>query len=215
MFKRLPGGWGKYLAVVATLALLAGIVANPVSAALPDTIAQVNGTAIVVGDCAGDYAGDLGSCTDQITLTGVLATEARESDKIDFGINRAQIYTMRVAVEFAVAPTSGDTVDYYIGWSNSATAGTANPGGLTGSDADYTGTAGDSLADSLAQVDYIGSLFATADATAVVQFQDLGTFKAPQRYGTLVVDNSTGQNFHSDDVEMGARIDPLELQVQE
>jgi len=206
----------KYIGIIAALAVLAGTMATPVSAELPDTILQVEGTHIVVADCAGDYAGDLGSCgTEQISLASLAAAGARQSDKIDFGTNRAQLWVMYTAIEFDIAPTSLDLVEHYIGFSPSATAGTANPGGLSGSDAAYTGTAGDSLADSVAQLTFMGSLIATSDASTVVQFQKLNIFKTPLRYGSVVVRNSADQAFEGDDVEMAILIIPLETQVQE
>lgn len=203
----------KYLIVLAVI-LMAAMIATPVAATLPDTILVVEGTHIVVADTT-DYAGDLGSRTDQIDLTSVGAAAARQSDKLDFGANRAQLWSMDSAIEFAVAPTSGNTVDHYICFSSSATAGTQNPGGTSGSDAAYTGTAGDSLADSIKQCNYIGSLVGTSDATTVVQFQEIGVFRAPQRYGNLVIVNSADQALVADAVEQGVRIIPLEVQVQE
>ena len=137
-------GWIKWAWILGALAIFAAIIATPVSAALPDTILQVEGTHIVVADCAGDYAGDLGACTDQISLASISAAAARQSDKIDFGVNRAQLWAMYTAIEFDIAPTSRDIVEHYIAFSPSATAATANPGGVSGSDAAYTGTAGDS-----------------------------------------------------------------------
>jgi len=181
---------------------------------LPDTIYQVEGTHIVLADTT-DYAGDLGSRTDQIDLTSVGAAAARQSTKFDFTANRATLYSMYAAIEFAVAPASGAVVDFYLCFSPSATAGTANPGGTSGSDAAYTGTAGDSLADSVKQCTYIGSLVATSDATTVVQFQHIGLFKAPLRYANLVVVNNTGQALVADAVEQGVLIIPETSQIQD
>ena len=211
----LSKGWTKWAGILGALAIFAAISATPVSAALPDTIVQVEGTLIVVGDCAGDYAGDLGTCTDQISLASVAAGAARQSAKIDFGVNRAQLWVMYTAIEFDIAPTSGNIVEHYIAFSPNATAATANPGGVSGSDAAYTGTAGDSLADSALQLAFMGSLIATSDAATVVQFQKLSIFKTPIRFGSLVVINSADQAFEGDDVEMAILIIPLETQIQE
>jgi hypothetical protein len=203
----------KQIGIIAGLLLLVGIVAGPVSAALPDTIFQVDGTHIVVGDCAGDYAGDLGTCTDQISLTGLAAAAARQGVKIDLGANRAQLYSMTVAVEYSAAGTAGQTADFYLGFSPSATAGTANPGGTSGTDAAYTGTG--VLATGLRQLQFVGAISRTADTAGVVQFATVGTFRAPQRYVNLVVVNSSTTNFDSDDIEMGVLIVPLTTQIQE
>lgn len=215
VFSKLSKGWAKYVGLLGALAVFAAIIATPVSAALPDTILQVEGTHIVVADCAGDYAGDLGTCTDQITLVSLGAGAARQSDKIDFGVNRAQLWAMYTAIEFDVAPNSGTVVEHYIGFSPSATAATANPGGVSGSDAAYTGTAGDSLTDSKAQLTFMGSLITTSDAATVVQFKSLNIFKTPTRFGSLVIVNRSGQALEGDDIEMAILIIPLETQIQE
>ena len=206
--------WVRYLAIIIALCVLAGLSSNPVDAVFPDTITQVEGTLIVVADTT-DYTGDLGARTDQIDLTSLASGSARQSDKLDFQVNRAHLWAMYTAIEFDVAPTSGETVDFYIAFSPSATAGTANPGGTSGVDGAYTGTTGDSLDDSLKQLDYIGSLIATSDLATTVEFQQIGIFKTPLRHGTLVLDNNTSQAFEGDANEMGILIIPLETQIQE
>jgi len=208
----------RQLVMLTVAALLVMLAATPVSAALPDTIAQVEGTVIVVGDLAGDYAGAFngGTATDQITTIGLAAGSARQSDKIDFGANRAMFYSMRSGIEFDVAPTSGGTVDHYLCFSTSGTAGTDNSGGTSGSDAAYTGTAGDSLDDSIKQCKFVGSLVATADASTVVQYQQIGVFTTPSRYANLVLDNNASQAFEAvDDIEIGVLITPLESRIQD
>lgn len=180
---------------------------------IPNEVLQKIGTIIVLADTT-DYAGDLGTRTDQIDLTSVAATAARQSTKFDFGATRAAKYGIFVAIEFAVAPTSGEVVDFYLAPSPSATAGTANPGGCSGADSAYTGTAGDSLADSLLQLDYVGSLIATADATTVVQFQRIGTYSPTERYASLVVVNNTSQALVADAVEMAVLITPVVDEIQ-
>lgn len=173
-------------------------------------------TAIVIADTS-DYAGDLGTRTDQIDLTSIAAGSARQSAKVDLaisGANLAQRYDVFVAIEFDVAPSSGDLVDIYAGFSPNNTAATANPGGLSGSDAAYTGTSGDSLADSLLQLTHIGSLVATSDAATTVEFQYVGSFSASERYATFVVVNNGDQAFEGDAVEMGIRIVPVTDEIQ-
>ncbi len=114
---------------------------------MPTEILVKSGTPIVWADVT-DYAGDLGARTHQIDLTSIAAAAARQGAKADLGATRAAAYAVTVAIEFAVAPTSGDVVSIWWAASPDPTAGTANPGGCTGADAAYTGTAGDSLADS-------------------------------------------------------------------
>ena len=175
---------------------------------MANDILQKAQTAIVICDDT-DYAGDLGVKSDQIDLTSLAAGAARQSAKFDLAVSGAFLPTrcsVTVAVEFDVAPGSGEVVDFWLGFSPSATAGTANPGGLTGSDAAYSGTAGDSLDDSLKQLTFVGSLVATADAATVVEFQTVGWFAPPLRYASLVVDNNTAQALEGDAIEMGILI---------
>lgn len=165
-------------------------------------------TAIVVADTT-DYAGDLGTRTHQIDLTSLGAGAARQSAKVDLAISGAFLatrYAVYVAIEFDVAPTSGDRVDIWAGFSPSATAGTANPGGLSGADAAYTGTAGDSLDDSLKQLDFIGALIATVEIATTVQFQFVGWLYAAERHASFVVDNNADQALEGDAIEMAIRI---------
>jgi len=217
MFSKIPKPMKWLTGLLIAVLLLVGI-ATGVNAALPDTVLQVEGTHIVVADST-DYNGDLGTRTDQIDLTSISATAAREGDKLDFGVDRAQLWEMYGSVVFAVAPTSGESVDYYIGFSPSCTAGTANPGGTSGSDSAYTGTEDDSLADSIKQLSYIGSLIATADATGSSadfnQFQSIGIFKTPLQCGNPVFHNQTGQSTSAGAVFDGILIVPLETQIQE
>ena len=88
-----------------------------------------------------------------------------------------------------------------------------NPGGTTGVDAAYTGTAGSTLAESLLQLQFIGSLMATNDAATVVLQQ---TFMAelPLQYGMPVVFNNAGQAFEGDAIEMSITFTPLEDEIQ-
>jgi hypothetical protein len=176
-----------------------------------------HGTAIVIADTT-DYAGDLGTRTDQIDLTSLASGGARQSTKVDLEYLATdkfpRAWAVYAAIEFAVAPTSGNVVDFYVGFSPSATAGTANPGGLSGADSAYTGTSGDSLDDSLKQLVYIGSLIATADATTTVQFQSIGIITPLEQYASFVVDNNADQALVADAVEMAIRIVPLVDEVQ-
>lgn len=184
---------------------------------MPNEIYQKPKTAIVIADVT-DYAGDLGARTDQIDLTSLASGAARQSAKVDLETLASGLLAVRfaviVAIEFAIAPSSGDRIDVWMGFSNSAVAGTANPGGLSGADAAYTGTAGDSLDDSLRQLDFLGALTATADATTVVQFQTVGWFVAPERHVSFVIDNNADQALVADAVEMGIRIVPYVDEVQ-
>lgn len=176
-----------------------------------------DGTAIVWANSS-DYSSTVSGLvrTHQIDLTSVASSEARQGAKADLGATRARQYAVLVAIEFASAAASNEKVDFYHASSPIATAGSANPGGTTGADADYTGTAGDSLADSLKQLQFIGSLITTADNTTVVQYQQIGVLNGDDlpRYGMpVVVDNSTGA-LVADAVEMYIAYMPLIDDIQ-
>jgi len=162
-----------------------------------------------------DYAAGAqvgGTRTHDLDLTDLLFTAARQGEKADLGATRARRYAITLSVEFKTgeAPESGETVDLYWGPSGSGTAGTANQGGLAGTDAAYTGTAGDSLADSLKQLDFIGSLILTVEVVGTPQRQTF-VFSPPTRYGQpVVVNNTDAEDFNDVDAqEMYVRMVPL------
>ena len=181
---------------------------------LPDTVNFLPGTALVWAD-ATDYVSTVSGLvrTDQIDLTSVGAGAARQGAKKDLGSEFARQFLVAVAIEFAVAPTSGDLVEIWWAGSPSTTAGNANPGGTTGADAAYAGTASDSLADSKLQLRPLGSLTATSDATTVVQYQTVGELVAPYRFGMPVVVNLADQAFVADAVEMYVALIPMTDQI--
>jgi hypothetical protein len=149
----------------------------------------------------------------ELDLTSLADGAARQGVKGDLGALRAAQYRMEVWVEMDVAPASGATVDIYWAASRSATAGTNNPAGTTGADAAYTGTAGDSLDDSLKQLVFIGSVVLTSDDAPVVQ-RMVFTFVPPLRYGMPVVDNNSGQAFEGDAEEMAIKVIPIIDEIQ-
>lgn len=169
-----------------------------------------DGTPIVWADTSDFSSTNNGyTRTHQLDLTSVADGAARQGAKADLTATRAARYAVHVGIEMDVAPASGATVDFYWAASPHATAATCNPGGCSGADAAYTGTAGDSLDDSLKQLIYLGSLVLTADAATVVQYACIGEFVAPLRYGMPVVDNNGGQAMEGDAVEMFVALTPL------
>lgn len=185
---------------------------------LPDSLKNVVGTVIVLADTT-DHSpsanNNLGTRTNQIDLTSLGAAAARQSAKFNFTANRALLYRMTAAIEFATAPAAGETVDFYMAFSPSATAAVANPGGVSGSDSAYTGYSSN-LADSLKQLTYIGSMVLTVQATTTVQIAPIGVFSPPHRYATLVVvNNSAADAFVADAVEMSVLIEPIDTQIQD
>jgi hypothetical protein len=175
------------------------------------TFSETTGTTIILANSSdhGPAAiNNLGTRTDQINLTSVAAAAARQSAKFDFLNLRGLRYTIKAAIEFDVAPTAGETVDFYLGFSHSATAGTGNPGNLSGSDAAYTGYSSN-LVNSLRHLLYVGSLSATVQLAPTAQVAMIGSFVAMQRYGILVVHNNTSQALEGDAVEMSVALIPI------
>lgn len=171
-----------------------------------------SGTPVVWADSV-DYAGDGGARTHQIDLTSLADGAARQGAKADLGATRAERYSVTFCVEMAVAPTSGAIVDLYWAPSPNAVAATMNPGGCSGADAAYTGTAGDSLDDSLNQLIPIGSLYLTSDTDPVLHSMTFTLFP-PHRYGMPVVDNNGGQAMHSDAIECFVALTPIISEIQ-
>jgi hypothetical protein len=175
---------------------------------MPTEILTKSGTPTVWADTT-DYLGLLGTRTHQIDLTSLAASgNARQGVKADLGATRAAVYAVTISLNFDVAPSSGDIVSLWWAPSPSATAGTANPGGVSGADAAYTGTAGDVLADSILQLTLIGNLIATSDADTVTQIQTF-MFSPEHRYGSPVVYNEADQAFEGDADVMAIAFTPI------
>lgn len=168
--------------------------------ALPDSILVKNGTTKTFKSSGGDSA---------ITLASVANNAARQSVKLDLGANRAEWYAVKANFEIAATPTAGNTIDLYWAPSSSDTAGTDNPGNVSGADAAYTGYSSN-LDASVKQLQYIGSFVCTAQATATVQKGHVGTFSPANRYGSLVVYNKSGAALHSADTNIEVVFTPLE-----
>lgn len=188
---------------------------------MPTEVLLKTGTQLSFADHAGDFAPaaanslEQGTPTDvQLSLASLADGAARESAKFDLGATRADWYDVVAAFEFAATPTAGDVVELYIGWSPDATAANGNPGGLSGSDADYTGYS-TNLAASVRQLDRIGTFVVTADTTGTVQIAKAGLFTPKERYGILVVKNESAAALHSDDVESHVVFDPVIAEIQD
>lgn len=179
---------------------------------------------IVFADHATDFsptaANDLRVTTDgsmetdvQLILESVADAAYRQSTKFDFGENRAEFYNARGAFEFAATPVAGERMYLYLAPSHSATAGTGNPGGVSGADSAYTGYSSNAAA-AVKQLLNIGIGIVTAQATGTVQIIEFGIFSPPSRYASLVVLNDSGAAMHSDSVEMNIVFDPIVPELQ-
>lgn len=173
--------------------------------ALPDVIRVQTGTEKTFKSSGGSA---------DITMTSVANAAGRQSTKCDFGATRARYYDVFAEVELAATPTAGALIDLYLGPSSSGTAGTDNPGNLSGSDAAYAGYSSN-LAATVPQLMYVGSLVCTTQATATVQKGYVGRISIPQRYGILAVVNNSGAAFHSSATNVQFRFVPVEDAVED
>jgi len=151
----------------------------------------------------------------QLSLASVADGAARQSTKVDLGEHRADEYAVRVAFEMAATPTAGDLIEIYWAPSAVSTASDGNPGGVSGSDAAFTGYG--TLSEATPQLHFIGVAVAAAVASSTtpsVQIAEVGTFSPTERYGTLVVKNESGAAFWGDDVESHVVFDPVIPELQ-
>lgn len=197
---------------------------------LPDSFKQVNPSAanrIVYADATDWPAGGAdgwGDDDDQLDLTSVAAGAARQSDKFAWPTNLELEYDVFLGIESnsTTAPGSGETYDLYNALSVSATAATANPGGLSGADGAYSGTTNDSLDDSLKQLNPIGSLIAVSEEgeggtpAGIVQQMQVGRIGAPSLANMMVVvDNNSAEALEANAVEMFVIFVGRETQIQD
>jgi hypothetical protein len=159
---------------------------------------QQVGTLKVVKGTGGDAA---------ITMTSVVNTAARQAVKLDLGATFATLWALQATSDLAATPSAGQTVDFYWSPSDSATAGTGNCAGATGTDAAYTGE-NSNLSASLKMLQYIGSQVVTASVTA--QVAHVGTFRPVSRYGCLIVVNNAGSSFVANATNSQFVLRPLE-----
>lgn len=181
-------------------------------------LVAANGT--VIRFAPPEYGGDVGASTHVITITNLVGTTARESNKADMD---AGAVANRFPKDFAVTaridyangtfPSAGESVDFYWAASVSSVAATANPGGVTGSDGAYSGTAGSTLAESLKELQFLGSLIITADDDDPVQ-QTTFCVTLPTQFGTLVVVNNSSANLAVDGENLSITFTPREYEVQ-
>lgn len=187
--------------------------------ALPDSFLAVEGNCISFADHANDFSPanniELGTPVDvAIQLASVANNAARQSAKADLGANRAMVYEVWAAFELAATPTAGNVIELWWAPSPNSTAANANPGGVSGSNAAYSGYSSN-LDASIKQLQFIGDFVCTAQATGTVQIARVGLLIPKHRYGSLVVYNKSGAAFHSDDVECNVVFYPQVYQVQD
>jgi hypothetical protein len=168
--------------------------------ALPDTIGLKAGTAKVWASTGGDYA---------ITLTSLANDAAREGVKGDLGANWALRQNVFVETKMASAPTQGNQVEYYWCASTSATAGTDNPGNLTGADASVSNPDQVKL-----QLIFLGPLNLSNGIGTGAQKTRFDLFP-PTRYGFPVPVNKSGVALSSTAADHKITVAPAILEVVE
>lgn len=173
--------------------------------ALPDVFRVQNGTTKTIRNSGGDAA---------ITLASLANAAGRQSVKLDLGATRSAFYDVYLDVEIAASPTAGNTIDLYWGPSINATAGTDNPGNMSGTDAAYAGYSSN-LAATVPQLQLIGNAVVTAQATATAQHIYVGRFSPAARYGSLAYVNSSGAALHSTETNQAVRFIPVEGVVED
>jgi hypothetical protein len=139
------------------------------------------GTAKTWKSSGGDYA---------LTLTSLANNAAREGVKgtfVDGTYGNPAYLAVRVTAAVGSAATNGLQIVYYFGESPSATAGTSNPGNLTGADASLSNSS-----ELTPQMFLIGPLNLSNARSTNVQDQDFVYFPT-FAYLIPVVVNSSGQ----------------------
>lgn len=174
--------------------------------ALPDFSKRSVGTTKTIRASGGDAA---------MTMASLANNAARQCVKLNLGANRAPAYRLVTEHEYAATPTAGAETEYYGGWSNSATAGTDNPGGLSGTDAAYTGQSSN-LDASCRQLAYLGSAVNNGIPTATgFQRTEVGIVIPRGRYLCLAVYNKSGAAFHSSDTNQAIYLIPIEESIED
>lgn len=126
-----------------------------------------------------------------ITLTSLANGSGREGVKSDSWVDatkgKPEVVEVRFESAVAVAATDGSEVELYVGESDSATAGTDNPGNLTGADAALSNP--DELKRQLV---FVGSLVLSNVRGTNVQKQRF-RFRPVCTYTIPLVVNKSGQ----------------------
>lgn len=148
--------------------------------ALPDFLKHEVGTPITWKGSAGTYA---------MTFASITNNNGRQGAKGDLGANRAPIWDVFFTSSVGVAATAGNMIEVYWASSDSATAGTDNPAGLSGTDATFNTTPDEYKA----QLIFLGGLVLSNNAGTGIQKQWLMPFSPPHRYGMPVIVNKSGQ----------------------
>jgi len=179
---------------------------------MPNEVLQKTGTPLVWAN-SGDFSGTNSGFarTHQLDLTSLANNAARQGTKADLGATRARQFAVVAGLQVNVAATAGNLIEIWWSSSASGTAGTGNSGGAGGSDAAYKAGKEDEWKQ---QLQYLGALVLTNDGGTNVQYQCIGFFTPPDRYGMPVVVNKSGQALKSNGIEQFVALVPLVDEVQ-
>lgn len=134
----------------------------------------------------------------ELDLLNLLDTAAEQSAKADLGAVRARQYVVTCCIEYQLAdPTTNTVVEFYWAASSQSTAANGNPGYTTGVVGAYDGGSA-TLAEGVAQLQFIGVLVVSADQE--FQIADIGVFSPTHRYGMLIVKNETNVTICDTDI---------------
>lgn len=170
---------------------------------------------------AADYAANSGKparttspTTLALDMDGLLNGQAREGVKADLGASFAHAWAIELDVETGSAPAAGVTAEVYFGYSQSSTAANANPGDLTGADADYAGINSNEVETLRGGFDGPYVLTLADDSGASDQRGFIGKIYPSQRYIIPVCLNLSGVTLVADGVEMYLALHPLPWDTQ-
>ena len=185
---------------------------------MANDVLQKAGAEIIIGDsdCNGTAgAGLTGTEDTDFTFLNFLTLTAGQSVKFSFSTPCGTRWRVVAAMEFDAAPVAGETVDFYIGYSDSATAANENPGNLSGATGIYQGYGADTASgdEALPQLVYIGSMVCTADAD--IQIAEIGIITPLADNGCLVISNQTGVTIaDTDGIETSVHIIEIIDEIQ-
>jgi hypothetical protein len=154
------------------------------------------GTALVWKNTGGDYAMNLKNLANAGIREG-----GKSATLIDGTKGFPELLEIIAETKVQSAATTGLEFPVYLGFSKNATAGSENPGGLTGVDAAVGN------ADQLPQLVYVGSIVMSNSRGTNTQLQ---RFVCPPRaeYVIPVFQNSSGQTTSNADGETSITIRP-------
>ena len=155
------------------------------------------GTAVTWKNTAGDK--DI-PAKNMATATAVQG--AKSATLVDGTKGFPELLEITVETKVQATPTDGKELNLYLGFSNSATIGTDNPGALLGSGA----TMGD--LDVLPQLAFVGAVVMAGSLSTGLQRQDAFEVAPKKEYFIPVLHNDTGQTTSNVDGETSITVRP-------